>query len=431
MQRLILTLIAILFCTGASADVYIDHRGHPVDSLEEVVSRWTPQMIENASDSALKELVLNWQELMLGTLQLNDKRSQYYARKILSVASPRKWRSMEYDANRILGQCFWADGQYDSAAVYFKLGLDAVSKMETGDTGTMDQEGYTEKDIDNGRSSLYGAIGNLYSMQDSVETAMEYYEKAGEIFKKHGWLNSCAVLYYNMGETWGYAGEFDKSEDCYGESLQYALEANDSLWIAGALKGFGALYLEQGKTAKALKYLRKADGYYSIHQDEELFARLETVDYIGQVLALQKKSLAVWLSVTVLAALLALALLVIVGRLRQARKEQKETSEVFEETLAEMTPAAQPGTMVKDHGTSGPELSPDSARQTPAIKLNDREVAILRFLSEGRTTPQIADKLCLSPETIKWYRKKLLFKFDATSSAELVRKAIDFHLLDH
>ena len=35
----------------------------------------------------------------------------------------------------------------------------------------------------------------------------------------------------------------------------------------------------------------------------------------------------------------------------------------------------------------------------------------------------------LSPETIKWYRKKLLVKFDVPTSAALVSKAKDFGLV--
>lgn len=58
-------------------------------------------------------------------------------------------------------------------------------------------------------------------------------------------------------------------------------------------------------------------------------------------------------------------------------------------------------------------------------KLNDREVNILRLLAEGYTSSRIASKLSLSTETIKWYRKKLLLKFDADNAVALVRKATD------
>ena len=63
------------------------------------------------------------------------------------------------------------------------------------------------------------------------------------------------------------------------------------------------------------------------------------------------------------------------------------------------------------------------------VKLTQREKSILQEVAIGRTTPQIAEDLGLSPETVKWYRKQLLVKFSATTSAELVRKAIMNNIL--
>ena len=63
------------------------------------------------------------------------------------------------------------------------------------------------------------------------------------------------------------------------------------------------------------------------------------------------------------------------------------------------------------------------------IKLTRREMTILREVALGRTTPQIAKNLGLSPETVKWYRKQLLVKFSAATSAEVVRKAILYNIL--
>lgn len=59
------------------------------------------------------------------------------------------------------------------------------------------------------------------------------------------------------------------------------------------------------------------------------------------------------------------------------------------------------------------------------IKLTKRERSILEGVAAGQTTPQIAGSLGLSPETVKWYRKQLLTKFSAATSAEMVKKAIE------
>ena len=66
----------------------------------------------------------------------------------------------------------------------------------------------------------------------------------------------------------------------------------------------------------------------------------------------------------------------------------------------------------------------------PAVpKLSDRERQILALVAGGKTNPQMAEALFLSPETIKWYRKKLLAKFDVPTSAALVSKAKDLGLV--
>lgn len=275
------------------------------------VRQLSPCVTSQSSLKLLQSLVRNWIELMQGNLQINPVKSDYYAGRILEVACPRGWFNAQYDAYKILGQGFWARDQYDSAAVYFKHALDAVSCIEEG------------KATDDLKSSLYGAIGNLYSIQDSIDLAMEYYGKAGEIFRKYGWLNSCSVLYYNMGETWLDAGEQDKAEECYEESLRFALEAKDSLWIASAYKGLGSLYLAQGKTTRALRSLRRADQYFSIHEDEELNSRLETVDCIGQVLDLQKRRLRLDLLALLLIVLLAGSVTFVALRLKKSETYKK------------------------------------------------------------------------------------------------------------
>ena len=63
------------------------------------------------------------------------------------------------------------------------------------------------------------------------------------------------------------------------------------------------------------------------------------------------------------------------------------------------------------------------------VRLTGREISILREIAAGRTTPQIAKILGLSPETVKWYRKQLFAKFDAENAADLVRKAMEQKVL--
>lgn len=57
-----------------------------------------------------------------------------------------------------------------------------------------------------------------------------------------------------------------------------------------------------------------------------------------------------------------------------------------------------------------------------AAKLTDRERTIVGMVVEGKTSAEIAAELSLSTETIKWYRKRLLSKFNVRNFASLVSR---------
>lgn len=52
--------------------------------------------------------------------------------------------------------------------------------------------------------------------------------------------------------------------------------------------------------------------------------------------------------------------------------------------------------------------------------LNEKELLIARYAAEGMTAQEIADAMCLSPETVRWYRKRMLQKADARNFIELI-----------
>lgn len=406
MKRLFLIAV-ILLMTGFCAASYNDHRGHNLDSLERAVAVWTPDKQANATTQELIDLNRAYRNLMLGYKPINSAKSIFYARKALEISEARHWEMANQDAYRYIGLQFYGKEQYDSALFYYNKAVESIEKMENGATSVTNPDGYDEREMDDVKSALYGTLGNLYNMMDDLPKAMEYYEKAGAIFEKYGWNESNSILYYNIGETWVDAGEPKKAKPAYEKALHYALASGDSLMIANVYKGFGNLYSYQGKTTKALRYLQKADEYYIHHAKEEHEFRLETMDYMSQVLKEQKKHLTTGILALAVILILALAATIAIRRLKKARRQQAETEEVMDETLEEIR-----------------------GRQNASVpSLNDREQNILRLIASGCTNPQIAEEIFLSPETIKWYRKKLLIKFDATNSAELISKAKDAGLI--
>ncbi len=389
-RTLLLLLLTALAMSGAGA--YNDHRGHNLDSLERTVARWTPDAIDKASEQELIDLNRAYRDLMLGYHVLNGDKCVFYARKALSISHPRQWYAADADAYRYIGQIFYGREQYDSARVYYMASLAAADAMAAGATSPTDTAGYTQNMIDDYYSALYGSIGNLYNMMDSIPQAMAYYEKAGAIFEKYGWNESNSILHYNMGETWIDEGDLRKAKAEYDKAMAFAQASGDSLMIVDVWKGYGRLYAEQGKTWKSLPYLRKADAYYAAHPDYAPNFRTENLNYMQTVLTRQKRQLGR------LAGVLATVILVILGITFGLRRKH---------------PASPEKTVVS---ANAPELSA-------------REKEILDLLSKGYTTGQIAQALNLSQETIRWYRKKLLEKFDVSNSPELISRAKEAGLI--
>lgn len=58
------------------------------------------------------------------------------------------------------------------------------------------------------------------------------------------------------------------------------------------------------------------------------------------------------------------------------------------------------------------------------------EWKILNLVAAGRSTNEVAKLLGISKYTVLSHRRNLLLKFDASNSAELVRKAIETKGLD-
>ena len=394
-MKRVLAVITLLLGLAAASYGYNDHRGHNLDSLERAVARWTPDAVDKASDEELVKLNRAYRDLMLGYNVLNGEKSLFYARKALSISQPRGWYAADSDAYRYIGQIYYGREQYDSARVYYLASLAAVDAMAAGATSPTNQEGYTEREIDDYYSALYGSIGNLYNMMDSIPQAMDYYEKAGAIFEKYGWNESNSILHYNMGETWLDEGDAHKAKAEYDKAMAFADASGDSLMIVQAWKGYGRYFNEKGRTRKSLSYLRKADSYYAAHPDFSPVFRTENLDVMKEVLSRQKLQLG---RITgVLVALVLAAIGLVLSRRRKASDKADETA-----------PAA---------------VSAD------APELTEREKEILDLLSKGYTAPQIADALNLSSETIRWYRKKLLQKFDVANTPELIFQAREMGLL--
>lgn len=230
MRKIIIILCLLL---PVAAFGYTDHRGRNLDSLERVAARYTPDKLASASKEELVDYAMLCRELTWGYLQIDATKCVYYGRQAIRLGEQLGGDMTVFDASILVGQTFWAREQYDSARVYYNKAAAALASMES------DNPPRKENDLDANRSRLWGTMGNFYAVQDSIELASFYYNKAAEIFDKYGDYQQNAILYYNLGEIRMDAGDKKQAKADYDRSLTAARQSGDSLMVTIAMKGQG------------------------------------------------------------------------------------------------------------------------------------------------------------------------------------------------
>jgi two-component system invasion response regulator UvrY len=75
------------------------------------------------------------------------------------------------------------------------------------------------------------------------------------------------------------------------------------------------------------------------------------------------------------------------------------------------------------------DLEADTGRP-PHESLSDREYQVLCLIASGKTVREIAGELFLSMSTVNTYRSRILEKMNMKTDADLIRYAVQNHLID-
>jgi len=245
--------LMLMLCTGAWAE-YGDYRNRHVDSLEAVLS--------SGRTLTDQERMGAYIGLMNGYQIVNGSRAEHYARMALALSYKMNALNAREGALYHLGLHAYGRDEWDTAAELFQRAL-AVTDSMRGDRR------YTETDIDDNLSQLYGALGNLYNMQDQALLAIEYYQRALPIFERHGWLQSQCILHHNVAELYSGMSNSAKAEQHYLKAIEVGEASGDSLMAALPRKGLCKIYISQGDYERARETTEAAFGYFSAHRDEE------------------------------------------------------------------------------------------------------------------------------------------------------------------
>ena len=233
---------------------YTDHRNARVDSAE--------QVLNNSKHLSDKDRLNCYSILIRGYLGKDGEKHDRYCREMLALTYKTDSKNMRESALYNLGLQNYGQEKYEEAERYFLWALAVTDSMKN-------DKRYSESDIDDNLSQLYGAIGNVYNMQDKALLAIEYYQKALPIFEKHGWLESQTILHHNVAELWLSMGNNEKAEAEYLKAVRTGEASGDSLMAALPRKGLVKIYINEGDYDKARQTILPAYDYYHAHRKEE------------------------------------------------------------------------------------------------------------------------------------------------------------------
>lgn len=247
-------ILAITLLVGLPTYGYNDHRNARIDSLEALLASNHPPKGD--------DLLLAYDELMRGYLPYDAQKAEDYGRKALALSYERNGLNVRQSVLRNFGLISFGREAFDEAIAFYQQALGVVDKMA-------ELKRYSEKDVDDARSSIYGNMANVYNLQDKAHLAIHYYQLALPLFEKYNWLESQAVLYYNIGELYYTIGNLSEAEQNYLLAVRKGQASGDSLMMAMPRKGLILIYIANGQYEKARQTAEKCYAFYHAHRHQE------------------------------------------------------------------------------------------------------------------------------------------------------------------
>ena len=75
-------------------------------------------------------------------------------------------------------------------------------------------------------------------------------------------------------------------------------------------------------------------------------------------------------------------------------------------------------------------LAENAPSNPPRVRLSEREIEVLRLMAEGLTNQEIAERLFLSPTTVKTHVQNILQKLDVSDRTQAAVCAVRYGLID-
>ncbi len=298
--------------------------------------------------------------------------------------------------------------QHDIALVLSGLGLTVLYLGEYERATALCEESLAlSRELGDPRAiaSWLTNLGIIMLARGDDERAKELCEESLAMRRKLVYKGGCAHTLTVLGRIALDQGEYSRATACYKESLTLRQETGEQEGIATALEGLAAVTGMQGQPVSAARLYGAASSLRTL-----LGAPLTPIDrpYYQQTVAALRAQLD---EPTFLKA----------WTEGQAMTLEEAIAEAMQVQAREHIP---PTTTPTPRET--PSTSP--SRGNP-FGLTAREIEVLRLVTQGLTTTQIAEQLMISPRTADAHLRSIYSKLEVTSRAAATRSAIEHKLI--
>jgi non-specific serine/threonine protein kinase len=253
-----------------------------------------------------------------------------------------------------------------------------------------------------GIASWLANLATITLARGNAERAKELSDESLAIRKALGYKGGCAHTLAILGRIALDQGAYERARACYTESLTLRQETGEKEGIATALEGLAAVTGMRGDPVSAVRLYASATLLRTL-----LSAPLTPIDraYYLQTLATIRAQL---------------------DEPTFLRAWADGQATTFDEAIAE---AAQAQTPTRQHSFPTLATAPPEKALSNSFGLTAREIEVLRLVTMGLTTAQIAQQLIMSPRTADAHLRSIYGKLEVTSRAAATRAALEHQLI--
>lgn len=260
--------------------------------------------------------------------------------------------------------------------------------------------------------------GYLFMIKKKYNEAEKKYYEAMDIMEN---ANTCNVpiVYVKLMNLYGKRKDIGKAEEAYKESMQISDSCNILKYKILASSEMEKIYKENNLFAKAYLIGSKLDSLRRLENQDVKISEMHIVDKaLTEKEQIIKEESDIWKRTVVLIVLILLSVLIAYYLFRKNKKIKKDRLRMKEEIEQMKEELNQYSQNSSDEKILNPELD----LLLNSNKLTDRQKDLLILLADGLSNKEIAEKLFISENTVKYHTKNIYNILDIKDRKDFFKK---------